>query len=72
MQPPRPFHVGLTGNIASGKSTVARQFAASGATVFYVPASQAKEAVGGINASGESDEVAEFMAWSCVACHGLA
>lgn len=30
---PRPLHLGLTGNIASGKSTVARQLAALGATV---------------------------------------
>jgi len=29
----KPLHLGLTGNIASGKSTVARQLAACGATV---------------------------------------
>jgi dephospho-CoA kinase len=33
MNLPRPLHVGLTGNIASGKSTVAQQLAALGATV---------------------------------------
>ena len=33
MHAPRPLHLGLTGNIASGKSTVARQLAALGATV---------------------------------------
>ena len=33
MHSPRPLHLGLTGNIASGKSTVARQLAALGATV---------------------------------------
>ncbi|MCC6244503.1 MAG: dephospho-CoA kinase [Gemmatimonadaceae bacterium] len=35
LDPPthRPFHVGLTGNIASGKSTVVRQLIALGATV---------------------------------------
>jgi dephospho-CoA kinase len=31
--PLRPLHVGLTGNIASGKSTVARQLADLGATI---------------------------------------
>ncbi|MBL0169124.1 MAG: dephospho-CoA kinase [Gemmatimonadaceae bacterium] len=30
---PAPLHIGLTGNIASGKSTVARQLAACGATI---------------------------------------
>ena len=33
MSSSRPLHVGLTGNIASGKSTVTRQLAALGATV---------------------------------------
>ncbi len=30
---PKPLHLGLTGNIASGKSTVARQLAGLGATI---------------------------------------
>lgn len=33
MPAPRPLHLGLTGNIASGKSTVAHQLAQLGATV---------------------------------------
>ena len=33
MTSPRPLHVGLTGNIASGKSAVAAQFAELGATI---------------------------------------
>ncbi|MEQ1690509.1 MAG: dephospho-CoA kinase [Gemmatimonas sp.] len=33
MPPHRPLHLGLTGNIASGKSSVARQLATLGATI---------------------------------------
>lgn len=41
---PRPLHIGLTGNIASGKSTVSRLLAERGATIIDADV-QAREAV---------------------------